>query len=758
MKFTLNPHQELAIDMLRRSLASGHKRPMLQAPTGAGKTILSAAIVEGALRKGNPVLFVVPFLSLVDQTVEKFSEQGISSVGVMQGYHPQTDGEQPVQVASVQTLMRRSLPDAGIVLIDEAHRWFDFYGKWMAMADWEKIPFVGLSATPWTKGLGKHYDDLLVPTTTKELIAKGFLSPFRVYAPSHPDLSKVKTVAGDYHEGQLSETMSQPVLIADTVSTWLKLGEDRPTLCFAVDRAHARKLAHQFEAAGVPTGYVDMDTPRDERQLIGERLRNGQIKVVCNVFTLTTGIDWDIRCIILARPTKSEMLFVQIVGRGLRTAEGKADCLLRDTLVLTDRGEVKIQDLTRDHRVWDGVNFVNHGGAVCRGVRPVISHDGITGTPDHKVMTNEGWMSLSEAHRRCVRIARTGFGWQPLRLTDNNFAEDRRIELQSPRRSSMRPLRERAYGSLSQHQEETRNECLPALQWAAAGQGAAVAVRSLSSAEAEVHQSQESSLSGLWRSRDRVSIFGAKRSRSVDSRQSRHTGGSINADRSHRQSWPLRAGQSSLGDALGKHEQSAPEEGEVWDILNAGPRQRFTANGRLVHNCLVLDHSDTTLRLGFVDDIHHEELDDGRHHKSKSKPRERQIPLPKECPKCSHLKPAGIHKCPACGFAPERQSAIEQQDGDLVQLNGRRKTKGEVTPHSKQEVWSMLLWYQEAKGKSSKFAKANYFDRYKEWPRGLHDRPQPADAAFLNWMKSKQIAWAKRMEKRQRQEATGALL
>ena len=198
------------------------------------------------------------------------------------------------------------------------------------MPEWQRVPFVGLSATPWTKGLGKHYDDLIVAATTAELIDKGFLSPFRVYAPAHPDLSAVKIVAGDYHEGQLSEAMSQPVLVADTVSTWLRLGEDRPTLCFAVDRAHARRLADEFEAAGVPTGYVDANTPADERERIGQRLREGQIKVVCNVYCLTTGVDWDVRCIILARPTRSEILYTQIIGRGLRTAEGKSDCLILD--------------------------------------------------------------------------------------------------------------------------------------------------------------------------------------------------------------------------------------------------------------------------------------------------------------------------------------------------------------------------------------------------------------------------------------------
>jgi superfamily II DNA or RNA helicase len=272
----------------------------------------------------------VPSISLVDQTVDRFAEQGIEAVGVMQGYHPRTDSSQPVQVASIQTLARRRIPKADIVLVDEAHLWFKFIETWMAMPEWQSVPFVGLSATPWTKGLGQHYDDLIVAARLKDLIDKGFLSPFRAFAPSHPDLSKVGTLAGDYNEEQSAEVMSQPVLVANVVSTWLANAENRPTLCFAVNRAHARKLANEFEAAGIPTGYVDMDTERDERDRIGKRLEAGQIKVVCNVGCLTTGVDWDVRCIVLARPTKSEMLLVQILGRGLRTAPGKVDCLFLD--------------------------------------------------------------------------------------------------------------------------------------------------------------------------------------------------------------------------------------------------------------------------------------------------------------------------------------------------------------------------------------------------------------------------------------------
>jgi superfamily II DNA or RNA helicase len=167
---------------------------MLQAPTGFGKTLLAAAVVDGARRKGKRVIFVVPALSLIDQTVQAFGEEGIVEVGV--GFHELSDFNQPVQVASVQTLMRRKIPAADVVVIDEAHRWFDFYGKWMSDPEWAKVPFIGLSATPWTKGLGKHYDDLLIAATTRDLIDAGYLSQFRVFAPSHPDLGAVRTVRG----------------------------------------------------------------------------------------------------------------------------------------------------------------------------------------------------------------------------------------------------------------------------------------------------------------------------------------------------------------------------------------------------------------------------------------------------------------------------------------------------------------------------------------------------------------------------------
>jgi superfamily II DNA or RNA helicase len=326
----LRDYQSDTIYKIKVSLSTGHKRPCVQAPTGAGKTVIAAAIIKSAREKGKRVMFVVPMLSLIDQTVERFVENGIHEIGVMQGQHEMTDPLQPVQVCSMQTLMRRELPDVDLVIIDEAHVQFKFMHQWLAWDHWKHVPFIGLTATPWARGMGKVWDDLIVATTTAELIDKGVLSQFKVYAPAHPDLTGVRTKAGDYHEQDLAEAMDKGALVADIVSTWLERGENRSTVCFAVNRVHAKHIQEQFEATGIPSAYMDAFTPMEERLGIVKAFAVGDIRVICNVGVLTTGFDADVRCIILARPTKSEILYTQMIGRGLRTASGKDHCLILD--------------------------------------------------------------------------------------------------------------------------------------------------------------------------------------------------------------------------------------------------------------------------------------------------------------------------------------------------------------------------------------------------------------------------------------------
>ena len=325
----LRPHQTLAIDGLRNSLAKGNRRVVLQAATGFGKTLTAAKIIESALAKGRKVLFTVPLLSLVDQTVSEFLKEGITDIGVIQANHPRTNPLAKVQVASVQTLSRRDVPlDFGLVIVDECHITFKVVYDLM-----DRMPtafFVGLSATPWARGMGLHWQDLIQSITIGGLIEQGFLSKFLAYAPDVPDLSGVATVGGDYAEGPAAEIMAGKALMASVVETWLARGENRPTLLFGVNRAHAKALQEQFIEAGVSAGYCDANTDMMERQHMGNLFRRGDVKVACSVRTLTTGIDWPVSCIIDAAPTQSEMLHVQKIGRGLRINPGTEDLIILD--------------------------------------------------------------------------------------------------------------------------------------------------------------------------------------------------------------------------------------------------------------------------------------------------------------------------------------------------------------------------------------------------------------------------------------------
>lgn len=354
MKKELRDDQTDFINRMRVAMRT-YKRIVAKAPTGYGKTIVAAWITDSALSKGKRVLFTVPLLSLIDQTVEAFYKQGIHEVGVIQADHAKTDWSKPVQVASVDTLVSRCteryeddtdrklkrrldfarFPQSDIVLIDEVHRWAKLYEMMVTAPELQKTPIIGLSATPWTKGLGGYFGDQVVGSTTRELIDQGMLSPFRVFAPTvHPDMEGVRstgTINGrDYIEAESAERMSRNAIVADIIDTWIKRAEGRPTLLFAVNCAHAKLLQERFLAAAIPADYQDASTSMIERAAIKRRFHSGETKVVCNVGTLTMGTDWDVRCISLCRPTRSEILYVQIVGRGLRTAPGKDHLLLLD--------------------------------------------------------------------------------------------------------------------------------------------------------------------------------------------------------------------------------------------------------------------------------------------------------------------------------------------------------------------------------------------------------------------------------------------
>lgn len=328
----LRPYQADAIAAVRASIRSGNRRVVLALPTGGGKTLIASHIVHGALAKGGRAIFTAPMIVLIDQTMAAFEAEGIERVGAMQASHPRTDPDAPVQVASVQTLQRRCRPgrwpEASVVLVDECHVFSAFLAEWMA-ADTRTV-FVGLSATPGRRGMADEWDDLVVGVTTRELMDLGFLSPMAVYAPDVPDLSRVRTQAGEYVASSAAEAMQAPKLVGDIVGNYVLRGEGRPTLAFASTVAQAKRMAAEFDAAGVPSAYVEARHDGLERSAVQAAFRRGDVRVIWSVRTMTTGVDLPVSGIIDAAPTQSAMLHQQKIGRGLRVNPGTEDLVVWD--------------------------------------------------------------------------------------------------------------------------------------------------------------------------------------------------------------------------------------------------------------------------------------------------------------------------------------------------------------------------------------------------------------------------------------------
>nr|ELR5039292.1 DEAD/DEAH box helicase [Providencia stuartii]ELR5082479.1 DEAD/DEAH box helicase [Providencia stuartii] len=334
LNITPNFAQERGLAMLRQSWKQ-NRTFMIYSPTGSGKTGLAAFITNGYIKRNMRVMFCAPYTILIAQTAERFQQYGIpmEEIGFVWADHPNYDPTKLVQIASADTLIRREFPDnIDLLIIDEAHL---RRKKILEVIRDTDIKVIGLSGTPFSPFLGKYYEMLIKPTTMKELIERGDLSKYEFYAPTKPDLSKVKSsrsreFGADYKEDEIAEIMSGADLVGDLVSNWLANGENLPTICFCVTVSHANFVTVAFNRAGVNAEIITADTPHDERQVIVHRFEQGATKIIVNVGTLVAGFDSDVRCIIYARPTKSEIRWVQCLGRGLRKAPGKDKCLIFD--------------------------------------------------------------------------------------------------------------------------------------------------------------------------------------------------------------------------------------------------------------------------------------------------------------------------------------------------------------------------------------------------------------------------------------------
>lgn len=330
---SLRPHQQQALDDLRAAYRAGKRAPVLVAPTGSGKTHTSAQIIRSAVQRGNRVWFMAHLREILDATSRKLDAEGINHGFVMAGrdYNPTF----PVHVVSVQTAARRlgALERPHLIVVDECHLAVaETYKK--VIADVGSPMLLGLTATPVRldgRGLGEMFDSMVMSCSTQQLIDAGLLAPIRYYAPSRPDLSGVRTVAGDYAQGEVADAMNRPTITGDAVAHYRKLAHGRPCVVFCTNVRHAEDTAEAFRAAGYRAMAISGESQTEDRDRALRGLSDGSLDVVVNCQLWVAGVDCpSIGCVVLLAPTKSVTKYLQSVGRGLRTAPGKTDLIVLD--------------------------------------------------------------------------------------------------------------------------------------------------------------------------------------------------------------------------------------------------------------------------------------------------------------------------------------------------------------------------------------------------------------------------------------------
>jgi len=328
----LRDYQQKALKEIKDALSSGKKAPLLVLPTGAGKTVVFTELSKYLIKQNKKVLILVHRRELVKQACQKLDEMS-TKYGVIAPSYPSTNNL--LQVASVYTLSRRMhnlkfIPD--YIIFDEAHHvaaktWLDVVKKY------NKARRIGVTATPTRldgKSLKGYFDVLINGPDVIDLVSKGYLCKHKVYAsPYKLDFSNLKLKRNDYLKKDIANLVKNKVITGNAVSHYKKYLLNKPTVVFCVDIPHAQTIFDRFLSEGIKAALLTGDTPQNERDKILDDLKNNIIHVVVSIDVISEGTD--LPCVegaILLRPTNSESLYRQQVGRILRPRENKTAIVL----------------------------------------------------------------------------------------------------------------------------------------------------------------------------------------------------------------------------------------------------------------------------------------------------------------------------------------------------------------------------------------------------------------------------------------------
>jgi len=321
--FQVHAHQAL-----RDGFRLGRRKQILVAATGSGKTYCAMRLVHESLKKGKRATFVCDRTALINQTSAVADRYGLTAHGIIQANHWRRDNSLPFQIASIQTLGKRQYwPESDLIIIDECH---SMYAAWTEYIERTKAAVIGLTATPFTDGLGNLFDGVVNAATMDQLTKQGVLVPMRILDCVSPDMTGAATAGGEWTAQAASDRELK--IVGDVVAEWQAHGENRKTIAFGPDVAYCTGLMQRFNQCGIGAATYTYETPDDERRQLLEEFSKPDpaIRILISVAALSKGFDVaDIGCVIDARPLRKSLSeFMQICGRGLRSASGKTDCLL----------------------------------------------------------------------------------------------------------------------------------------------------------------------------------------------------------------------------------------------------------------------------------------------------------------------------------------------------------------------------------------------------------------------------------------------
>ncbi|VTU37090.1 type I restriction enzyme EcoKI subunit R [Variovorax sp. PBL-E5] len=317
---------------IAEGILAGHKNQVVMSPTGSGKTYIGLRIAQKALKRGRRATFLCDRRALIEQTSAVADSYGLHEHGVIMGDHERKDYSKPLQIASVQTIASRGWHDTDVLIVDECHTQHD---AWREFATNSPAHVIGLSATPFSRGLGKIFSNHINAATMHDLTQDGILVPMRVLSCRKPDMQGAKlTSDGEWSPTDAGERGME--IIGDVVSEWLRHGQRRKTIVFGSSVVHCEELCKQFNEVGVMSATFTHRTHERERPGLLREFRKPDscIRVLISVEALAKGFDVpDVGCVVDCRPLrKSLSTAIQMWGRGLRTSAdtGKTDCLLLD--------------------------------------------------------------------------------------------------------------------------------------------------------------------------------------------------------------------------------------------------------------------------------------------------------------------------------------------------------------------------------------------------------------------------------------------